>query len=98
MNYFDLIDNPTDTSPKPLALLAPVVIALVAMLLIFVTLNAATTTPPDGDEATRTMLQRRCAMPVQMMTVRVEDPYTGQPTTITRAVCSQTKQPEVIND
>lgn len=85
-------------SPYAVPLLAPVSIAIAAALIVWYVASAATTTPQSADEGTRIMLQRRCAMPVQMMTVRAEDPYTGKPVEFTRAVCAQPVRPEVIND
>ncbi len=79
-------------------LLAPVVIAIIAAVIVFYFAQAATTTGPDEHEAVRIMLQRRCAMPVQMMTTEVHHPYTGERVAMTRAHCAIPKEPEVIND
>ncbi len=90
--------NPTNKLARfAVPLFAPVIIALVALLIVFYMVNAATVTPPDGDEATLIMLQRRCAMPVQMMTTEIHHPYTGERVSLTRAHCAMPKEPAVIN-
>lgn len=93
---------PTDQSQKfttyVAALAGPVAVAILAALIVFYFAQAATVTPPDEHEATRIMLQRRCAVQVEVMTTVMEDPYTGKQVEMLRAICAQPKQPEVIND
>lgn len=103
MQDFTALPPTTGSTPiNPFArfipLLAPAIIGIVALLIVFAMANAATETGPTPDEATKAMIQRRCAVPVTMMTAQVDDPYSGKATTITRAHCAQPKTPDTVND
>ena len=102
-NFTPSSTTTTSSTPiNPLArfvpLLAPAIIGVIALLIIFAMANAATETGPTPDEATKAMIQRRCAVPVTMMTTTIEDPYTGKPVDMLRATCAQPITPAIVND